>query len=211
MKVCEIFYSLQGESSYSGYPFVFVRLSGCPFHCSYCDSDYARTEGVEMSLDEILDQVGSYGFHPVLLTGGEPLIHPELKELLLRLLAEKRPVLVETSGCLSIEDLPPEVIKILDIKCPGSGEAGKNVWSNLKFISSKDEIKFVICGEEDYLFACDILNRYQLHHRCRILFSAAHGYLLPQKLAEWILRDHLSVQLQLQLHKALWPEKNRGV
>lgn len=211
MWISEIFYSLQGESSFSGYPFIFVRLSGCPLRCCYCDSSYAWEKGEEQSIEEILTAVRAYGPHPVLLTGGEPLLQAEVYELIRLLLEDQRTVLVETCGSLSIGKLDPRVITILDVKCPGSGEVEKNDWSNLSLLREQDEVKFVLCHREDYRFACEILSRYRLPGRCKVLFSAAQGFLQPQELASWILRDHLPVRLQLQLHKILWPGLERGV
>jgi len=162
-------------------------------------------------VDEIISQVRGYGTHPVLVTGGEPLMHKEIHDLIHLLLEEGRTVLLETSGSLPVEALDPRVIKVLDIKCPGSGEADKTCWSNMNFLNKQDEVKFVICHQEDYRFACEVGRLYRLTDKCKVLFSAAQGFLQPCELAAWILRDHLSVRLQIQLHKFLWPGKPRGV
>ncbi len=211
VKISEIFYSLQGESSYAGYPFAFVRTAGCPLHCAYCDSPYARQGGEELTPAEVLARVRNFGFHPVLVTGGEPLAQPEVHDLIGLLLGEGRTVLLETGGSLPIEAVDPAVVRILDVKCPGSGQADRNWWPNLDCLRAQDEVKFVLCSEPDYLFSREVIARHGLLGKCQVLLSAAQGYLSPRDLAAWILRDGLGVRLQIQLHKYLWPEISRGV
>jgi 7-carboxy-7-deazaguanine synthase len=206
LRVTEIFHSLQGETSRSGLPTVFVRLTGCPLRCGYCDTAYAFHGGESLALGEILDRVAAYGAHYVTLTGGEPLAQKHAP-LLLRLLADAgHSVSLETSGALDVSAVDPRISKILDIKTPGSGECARNLWSNLQHLTPRDEIKFVICDEADYLWSKELLQVHRLDRLCPLLFSPVHGRLEPRQLAEWILRDRLPVRFQLQLHKQLWGE-----
>jgi 7-carboxy-7-deazaguanine synthase len=204
LRINEIFYSLQGETSRVGLPTVFIRLTGCPLRCTYCDTSYAFQEGETLALQEILDKVAQ--FHPryVTVTGGEPLAQKNCLPLLQQLCDAGYSVSLETGGAMDISKVDPRVSRILDIKTPGSGEAGKNRWENLSLLTPQDEVKFVLCGEEDYLWAKQVLGEKGVADLCQVLLSAAQGQLEPATLAEWILRDNLPVRLQIQLHKLLW-------
>ena len=203
LRVSEIFYSLQGETSRSGFPTVFVRLTGCPLRCGYCDTAYAFQGGERLAVAEILAQVAQYPVRYVTLTGGEPLAQREALVLLRALCDAGYDVSLETSGALDISGVDARVARIVDIKTPGSGEVEKNRWENLTLLTAHDELKFVIVDEADYQWARGILQKYDLAARCPLLFSPVHG-MNAGLLADWILRDHLPVRLQLQLHKLLW-------
>ena len=209
--VNEIFYSIQGESVYSGCPCVFIRLTGCNLKCTYCDTQYAYTQGEKMEISQILRQIAGWKCRWVEITGGEPLLQNETPLLVSRLLDHGYIVMMETNGSLDISRVDRRCIKVLDIKCPSSNEAGKNDLKNLKRLDPKDQIKFVIGNREDYRFAKNIIS---LH--CpdfpgdRILFSPVYGKMHPAELADWILGDHLNVRLHLQIHKYIWPEKEKG-
>lgn len=209
----EIFFSIQGESSHAGHPCVFVRLTGCNLRCAWCDTAYAYEEGVVMEPAEILARVESYRCPLVEITGGEPLLQKETPDLIRRLLDRGFRVLLETNGSVDVRSVDPRCIRILDIKCPSSGEAGKNRFTNLDHLSEHDEIKFVIGGREDYDYAREklplIFRKKAGEHI--IHFSPVHGRLDPQMLARWILEDRLPVRLQLQIHRILWPDDRRGV
>ena len=207
LRVTEIFHSLQGETSRTGLPTVFVRLTGCPLRCGYCDTAYAFHGGESLTLDEILSRVAALGAHYVTLTGGEPLAQKQAPVLLQRLAAAGFSVSLEPSGALDVSAVDPRISKILDLKTPGSGECERNLWSNLVHLTPHDEIKFVLCDEADYQWACEQIRMHQLEAKCPLLMSPVHGKLEPRLLAEWILRDHLPVRMQLQLHKLLWGEK----
>lgn len=207
LRVTEIFHSLQGETSRTGLPTVFVRLTGCPLRCGYCDTAYAFHGGESLTLDEILGRVAALGAHYVTLTGGEPLAQKQAPLLLQRLADAGYSVSLETSGALDVSAVDPRISKILDLKTPGSGECERNLWSNLTHLTPQDEIKFVLCDEADYQWACEQIRKHQLDAKCPLLMSPVHGKLEPRQLAEWILRDRLPVRLQLQLHKLLWGEK----
>jgi len=209
--VNEIFYSIQGESTHVGRPCAFVRLTGCNLRCSWCDTAYAFHEGQAMSLDEVLDRVRVYGCRLVEVTGGEPLLQPAVLPLMERLVAEGYEVLLETGGSLSIADVPAGVNRIVDVKCPGSGEAQRNLWENLEDLRDGDELKFVLAGREDYLWAREQIARRGLERQVPILFSPVHEKLDPAEMARWILEDGLVVRAQIQLHKSLWPASMRGV
>ena len=212
LTINEIFHSIQGESTHTGRPCVFVRLTACDLRCSWCDTPYAFTEGRKMSLDEVVDRVGAYGCSLVEVTGGEPLLQPDVYPLMERLLATGRTVMVETGGHMSLERVPPAVIKILDVKCPGSNESHRNHWANLDRLAPHDEVKFVIKDRSDYEFAREIVRRHGLCGRvAAVLFSPVHGVLDPKDLAAWILADQLEVRLQLQAHKYIWGADVRGV
>ncbi len=211
MWVTEIFYSIQGESSYAGLPCVLVRLTACNLRCVWCDTEYAFTEGTEMSLSEVLAAVKGYTCRLVEITGGEPLLQKEVYPLTETLLGDGYTVLIETGGSLDVSALDPRVIKILDIKCPGSGMAEKNLWSNLTHLTPRDEIKFVIADRQDFDWAASVIKERDLAGRFQILFSPVHGTLGPKELAEWILKETLTVRLQIQLHKYLWGPAARGV
>jgi 7-carboxy-7-deazaguanine synthase len=207
LKVFEIFYSLQGESSRVGLPTIFIRLSGCPMRCYYCDTAYAFQGGSMMDIDDIMSSIKKYDTRYVTVTGGEPLAQKEVLNLLKTLADSDYEVSLETGGGLSIKEVDPRVKIILDIKTPESGEEKKNHWENLEIIDSKDEIKFVICSRGDYEWAKQILDQYQLTEKCEILFSPVYQKLNATDLGNWILKDQLHVRMQIQLHKLLWGEK----
>lgn len=204
LRITEIFYSLQGETSRVGLPTVFVRLTGCPLRCTYCDTAYAFTGGHAMLLTDILAEVARHGARYVTVTGGEPLAQKNCLPLLHALCDAGYQVSLETSGALDVSGVDARVAKVLDIKTPASGESEKNLWGNLVSLNPHDEIKFVLCDEIDYLWAKQVLAEHALASRCEVLFSPAQGQLDPSVLADWILRDHLPVRLQVQLHKLLW-------
>jgi 7-carboxy-7-deazaguanine synthase len=212
LTVNEIFYSIQGESTRAGRPCVFVRLTACDLRCSWCDTEYAFHEGQKRSLEDVLAEVNRYDCPLVEITGGEPLLQEEVYPLMERLLAGGRTVLLETGGHRSTARVPGAVVKIVDVKCPGSGEADKNDWSNLAALAPHDEVKFVIKDRADYEFAKDVILRHGLVSRCAaVLMSPVHGELEPRQLSEWMLADHLPARLQLQIHKFIWPAATRGV
>lgn len=204
LRISELFFSLQGETSRVGLPTVFIRLTGCPLRCRYCDTEYAFTGGQPSSVTEILEQLARYPTRHVCVTGGEPLAQKNAPHLLKRLCDEAYSVSLETSGALDVSLVDARVIKVLDIKTPASGESARNLWRNLDYLSPQDEIKFVLCDEADYQWARKQLSERALNGRCSILFSPAQGQLSARDLADWILRDGLNVRLQLQLHKILW-------
>ncbi|MEW5903510.1 MAG: 7-carboxy-7-deazaguanine synthase QueE [Pseudomonadota bacterium] len=204
LRISEIFFSLQGESSRIGLPTVFVRLTGCPLRCSYCDSAHAFTGGNAMSVAEVLTTVAQYGAHYVTVTGGEPLAQKACLVLLRALCDAGYAVSLETSGALDVSGVDARVLKVVDIKTPGSREVGKNLWSNLAHLAPTDEIKFVLADEVDYQWAKQVLLEHGLSQRCAVLFSPVQDLLAPRDLAEWILRDRLPVRMQVQLHKILW-------
>jgi len=212
LTINEIFHSIQGESTYAGEPCVFVRLTACDLRCRWCDTPYAFHEGRKMSVDEVVRAVEAYGCPMVEITGGEPLLQPDVVPLMERLLASGRTVLVETGGHRSIAGVPAGVIRVMDVKCPGSGEAGRNDWSNLALLTRNDQVKFVLADRVDYEFARDVVTRERLAERCgAVLFSPVHGELPPRQLAEWVLADRLPVRVQVQLHKYIWDPQTRGV
>ncbi len=207
LRVTEIFYSLQGESALMGFPTVFIRLTGCPLRCNYCDTAYAFQGGTLMAIADILQQVEKFTPKYVCVTGGEPLAQSHCLQLLTQLCDQGYTVSLETSGALDISVVDPRVIKIIDIKTPGSGESQRNLWQNLNFLSSQDQIKFVICDHNDYLWSKEIMKIMHQYHPaqgCQILFSPSYHQLQPQHLADWILQDRLPVRMQLQLHKFIW-------
>jgi 7-carboxy-7-deazaguanine synthase len=207
LKIFEIFYSLQGESSRVGLPTIFIRLSGCPMRCHYCDTAYAFQGGSMMTVDEIIKTIKKYDTRYVTVTGGEPLAQKEVLSLLKVLADQNYEVSLETGGGLSIKEVDPRIKIILDIKTPESGEEKKNHWDNLNLIHSKDEIKFVLCSREDYDWAKKILHQYKLTEKCDVLFSPVYQKLNTTDLGNWILEDQLPVRMQIQLHKLLWGEK----
>jgi 7-carboxy-7-deazaguanine synthase len=212
LTVNEIFHSIQGESTHAGRPCVFVRLTACDLRCSWCDTPYAFHEGRKMELGAVLDEVERYGCDVVEVTGGEPLLQAEVYPLMQALLDRGKTVLIETGGHRSIADVPAGVVKVMDIKCPGSGEAGRMDWSNLDRVGPGDEIKFVIKDREDYEYARDVVSRHALTARvAAVHFSPVHGVLDPKTLSEWVLADRLSVRVQLQVHKYIWSPDARGV
>ncbi|MDO8351289.1 MAG: 7-carboxy-7-deazaguanine synthase QueE [Gallionella sp.] len=204
LRITEIFFSLQGETRRTGLPTVFVRLTGCPLRCSYCDTAYAFTGGQNHTLSDILKQVAQYTPRYVTVTGGEPLAQKNCLPLLRDLCDAGYQVSLETGGALDIGAVDARVMRVLDIKTPASGEVEKNRWENLALLTPHDEIKFVLCDENDYLWARQILSQHRLADKCEVLFSPAQGALNPTQLAEWILRDRLPVRFQMQLHKMLW-------
>lgn len=211
MRVTEIFHSIQGESTYAGQPCVFVRLTGCPLRCTWCDSEYAFYGGTEMSQDDVLEAVRRYRCPLVEVTGGEPLHQPAVLPLVEALCSEGYTVLVETSGAIDISGVDQRAHVIMDVKCPGSGMVERMDWKNLNRLASKDEIKFVIKDRTDYDWARDIVRQHHLADRCTVLFGPVFGDLEPRDLAEWILADRLPVRFQLQLHKHIWDPDRRGV
>jgi 7-carboxy-7-deazaguanine synthase len=204
LRITEIFYSLQGESTTVGLPTVFVRLTGCPLRCQYCDTAYAFHGGDKRDLDLIVQQVLEYNCKHVCVTGGEPLAQPSCIELLKRLCDLDLMVSLETSGARSLEHVDPRVMIVMDLKTPDSGEVNKNMWSNLDYLKPTDQVKFVLCSQNDYQWACDVLRQYQLNEKAQILFSSSWGQLNPTTLADWIVKDRLPVRFQMQLHKILW-------
>ncbi len=204
LRISEIFFSLQGETRRIGLPTVFVRLTGCPLRCTYCDTTYAFTGGQDMSVAEILRQVAGYTPHYVTVTGGEPLAQKNCLALLRALCDAGYEVSLETSGALDIGEVDARVMRIVDVKTPASGEAGRNCWENLPLLTRHDEIKFVLCDENDYQWAMQILQQHRLGEKCEVVFSPAQGMLDAAQLAGWILRDRLPVRMLPQLHKLLW-------
>lgn len=211
IKVNEIFKSIQGESSYAGHPFVFVRFTGCNLRCTYCDTTYAFTEGFDISENELIREIESFGLKNIEITGGEPLLQDGIYPLSTKLIKMGYLVLVETNGTINIGKLDKNIVKIVDIKCPGSNEDGKMVWDNLTLMDKKDEVKFVIMNQDDYKWAKGILKKFALTKRFTVNFSPAYGYCKPDTLAQWILDDNLKVRFNLQLHKYIWKDKVRGV
>lgn len=212
LTVNEIFHSIQGESTFAGEPCVFVRLTACDLRCVWCDTVYAFHEGRKMSVDEVMAEVTRYHCRTVEVTGGEPLLQRDVYPLMERLLSSGKTVLLETGGHRSIEDVPAGVIRIVDVKCPGSGEADKMDWENLRRVTSTDQVKFVITDHADYEYARGIVQRENLSTRvAAVLFSPVHGVMDARDLAAWILADALPVRLQLQAHKFIWGPEVRGV
>jgi len=211
MKVCEIFSSIQGESSFAGIPCTFIRLTGCNLRCSYCDTSHAYYEGQEFTVDEVIREVQRTGINLVEITGGEPLLQNEAHLLIKRLIDEGYKVLVETNGSQDIKNIDKKAIVILDIKTPNSGMSKEMDFSNLDYIKSSDEIKFVITNREDYEWSKDIIQKYKLMEKCKLLFSPAFGTLPPENLAKWIIGDKLRIRFNLQLHKYIFSSEQRGI
>lgn len=208
LRITEIFHSLQGEARTVGMPTVFVRLTGCPLRCHYCDSEYAFFGGDKRSLNSILDEVGEFQCRFVCVTGGEPLAQPNCLPLLTRLCDQQYQVSLETSGAMDIAQVDPRVSVVMDLKTPGSGEVARNRLDNLPLLKAKDQVKFVICSRADYEWARFLLDEYQLVERVgEVLFSPSYEQIAPVDLAQWVLDDRLPVRFQLQLHKQLWGEK----
>jgi len=204
LRLTEIFYSLQGEASRAGLPTVFVRLTGCPLRCTWCDTTYSFTGGEPATIESVLADVGKYPARQVCVTGGEPLSQKDCLPLLTALCDAGYEVSLETSGAIDVADVDPRVARIMDLKAPDSGESARNRWENLTALNQRDEVKIVIASRRDYEWAREVLRERQLARICPILFSPAQGLIEPQSLAEWILQDGLDVRFQLQLHKLLW-------
>lgn len=206
LRITEIFYSLQGETNTVGLPTVFVRLTGCPLRCGYCDTAYAFTGGEKRSLTQIFEQVQGYNTRHVTITGGEPLAQPACLPLMVMLLDAGYQVSLETSGALDVADVDARVVKVMDIKTPGSGEMARNRYANIDFLTPQDQVKFVIADEVDYQWSKQQMIQYQLTERCQVLFSPVMGMMSPSELADKILLDQLAVRFQIQLHKYLWDD-----
>lgn len=207
LRITEIFHSLQGESRTSGYTTVFIRLTGCPLRCEYCDTAYAFKGGEWFSFDEILTEVKKYKVKYITVTGGEPLAQTRCINLLQLLCDEGYEVSLETSGALDISKVDPRVSRVMDLKTPASKEESKNLYSNIELLTSHDQLKFVICDRNDYDWVVDKIKEYNLLNRCEVIFSTSHQQLKPQKLADWIIEDELAVRFQMQLHKYLWDDE----
>lgn len=210
LRITEIFYSLQGESRTAGFPTVFVRLTGCPLRCDYCDTTYAFQGGERMEVDDVLKQVVDHHPRYVTVTGGEPLAQNECLTLLSKLCDAGYEVSLETSGAIDVSNVDDRVIRVMDLKAPGSGESEKNLFENINKLNKNDQVKFVLSDKKDYDWAKNVISEYQLNKKCEVLFSPVHEKLEPKQLAEWILKDNLHVRMQLQLHKLLWGNE-RGV
>jgi len=211
LTVNEIFKSLQGESSFTGRPCIFIRLTGCNLRCAWCDTEYAFYKGKQKSVKDIVDAIDPLGVPLVEITGGEPLMQEEVYGLMDALLAKDYQVLLETGGSLSVARVPERVIKIVDIKCPGSGEESKNLWDNLDHLNPTDEVKFVLADRADYEWSRDILQRHTIHQKAQVLFSPVYDTLGLKELAAWVLEDNLPVRVQTQLHKIIWGKDAIGV
>ena len=204
LRISEIFYSLQGESRSVGLPTVFIRLTGCPLRCQYCDTSYAFSGGETQGIAHIIQQVAQYKTRYITVTGGEPLAQPGCLELLRQLVDKDYSVSLETSGAIDVAMVDPRIVKVMDLKTPASEEEQRNLYTNLQYLGSQDQLKFVICNNDDYVWAKEKIAKYQLDKQCEVLFSPAMGQQDPKQLAEWILHDQLPVRFQLQLHKVLW-------
>ena len=212
LTVNEIFHSIQGESTRAGRPCTFVRLTACDLRCTWCDTPYAFDEGRKRSIEDVVAEVERYDCPLVEITGGEPLLQDDVYPLMDALLSKGRTVMLETGGHRPITRVPRAVVKIVDVKCPGSGESHRNEWSNLDALAPHDEVKFVVSDRADYEFARDVIRQYDLSSRCAaVLMSPVHGVLAPRPLSEWMLEDRLPARLQVQLHKLIWPPDTRGV
>jgi 7-carboxy-7-deazaguanine synthase len=211
LKVTEIFASIQGESSHQGFPFAFVRLTGCNLRCRYCDTTYAYESGEEFPLDEVVSRVTAFGLARACVTGGEPLLQEKGPDLVRALLDRGMTVLVETNGSLPLKDVDARAIRVMDVKCPGSGEGGRMLWDNFRHLTGKDEVKFVVSSHEDYRYAKEVLEKYRRNAPWGVLLSPAFGFLPPEKLAGWIVGDGLDARFQIQIHKIVWGPDRRGV
>lgn len=209
LRISEIFYSIQGESSRTGLPTVFIRLTGCPLRCHYCDTTYAFKSGKILSFETILEKIALYHARYVTVTGGEPLAQPNCIPLLTLLCDQGYLVSLETSGAFSIEAVDPRVMNIVDLKTPDSGECKHNLWTNIPLLKPSDQIKFVINSRHDFDWACQMIKEHQLEQRCELLFSPVWETLSPAHLAEWLLESHIHARLQVQMHKILWGENTR--
>ena len=211
LKINEIYFSVQGESSYSGLPCIFIRLTYCNLRCTYCDSEYSFYDGEKMKIDEILKEIKKYSCNLVEVTGGEPLLQKNCINLLNELIKNNYDVLLETSGSLSISDVPNKVINIIDFKCPSSKMDSKNMWDNINYLKKNDEIKFVIGDRIDYEWTKQKIEEYKLNQICNILISPVYGEIEPKEIVKWILEDNLKVRFQIQMHKEIWPADKKGV
>ena len=211
LKVNEIYKSIQGESTFSGLPCIFIRLTFCNLRCSYCDTEYAFYEGTDMQISDIIKKVNELSCNLVEVTGGEPLVQEGCIDLLESLISNGNKILIETGGALTIEKIPNEVTIILDIKCPSSDMCDKNLWSNIDLIKKTDEIKFVIGDKKDYEWSKNIIKEYKLLNKCTVLFSPVYDKMEAKNMVEWILKDNLNVRFQTQLHKSIWPHDTKGV
>ena len=211
LKVNEIYYSLQGESTHSGRPCVFIRLTYCNLRCTYCDTQYAFYEGNEMTFSEIKDRVKNYNCQLVEITGGEPLIQKNVLNLMRDLCNDGYEVLLETAGHMDISEIDLRVKRIMDIKCPSSGESEKMLWENIEYLKKDDEIKFVVGNHADLDFAKEHIEKFELVDRCPVVISPVFDKINNQEIAEWILKNHLPVRMQIQLHKIIWEPNSRGV
>jgi 7-carboxy-7-deazaguanine synthase len=211
MRITEIYKSIQGESSFSGLPCVFVRTTGCDLRCRWCDSEYTFSGGSQMSVDEIMDRVAAYDCNLVELTGGEPLLQPDINDLGIRLCDAGHAVLKETGGHRDISTLDPRVVRIMDLKCPASGECERNLWSNLEYLRPFDEVKFVLANRNDYEWALEVIRQHRLEQRVKLLISTAYAMIDSRQVVEWMLEDRIRARFQLQAHKYIWPSEARGV
>ncbi len=211
MRVTEIFHSIQGESTYAGLPCTFVRLTGCNLRCTYCDTSYAFSGGEELSMDEVASRVKRFGGKLLEITGGEPLLQSEVYPFSERMLESGYRVLIETGGSLDISRLDPRIIRIMDIKTPGSGHQHANRWENIDHLKPGDEVKFVICDRNDFEWSAGVIERYRLNRGVTVLFSPEFERCHPRQLAEWILKARIDVRMQVQLHKYIWNPEMRGV
>ena len=211
LKVNEIYYSVQGESTHVGRPCIFIRLTYCNLRCTYCDTEYAFYEGKDMAISEIITRIKQWNSNLVEVTGGEPLFQAECIHLLKELINQNYEVMLETGGSLSISDVPIEVIRIVDFKCPSSEMEKKNLWSIVNDLQTHDEVKFVIGDREDFDWAKEMLNKYSLNEKCSILFSPTFGKIDPSLIVEWILEGDIPVRMQLQMHKLIWGSERKGV
>ena len=211
LKINEIYFSVQGESSYSGLPCIFIRLTYCNLRCTYCDSEYSFYDGKKMKIDEILKEIKKYSCNLVEVTGGEPLLQKNCINLLNELVKNKYDVLLETSGSLSISDVPNKVINIIDFKCPSSKMDSKNMWDNINYLKKNDEIKFVIGDRNDYEWTKQKIKEFGLNQICDILISPVYGQIEPKEIVNWMLEDNLKVRFQIQMHKEIWPADKKGL
>ena len=211
LKINEIYYSVQGESTHAGRPCIFIRLTYCNLRCSYCDTEYAFYDGKDMEITDIMSEIKQWDCNLVEVTGGEPLFQEECIDLLNELVNSNYEVMLETGGSLSISDVPKKVVKIVDFKCPSSGMVKKNLWSIVDDLQAHDEVKFVIGNREDFDWAKDRITEYSLDKICTLLFSPTFGEIDPQQIVEWILAENLPVRMQLQMHKMIWSPEEKGV
>ena len=211
LKVSEIFASVQGETSYSGFPFAFVRLTWCNLRCRFCDTPYAYDSGEEFPLPDVVTRVSAFGLSRACVTGGEPMLQEEAPALVSALLDRGQEVLVETNGTVPLDRLDPRAVKIMDVKCPSSGEDRKMLWDNFRHLTARDEVKFVVSSGDDYRYAKEVLARYRRGQLWTVLLSPAFGLLAPEQLAGWMIGDALDARFQLQLHKLVWGPDRRGV